>query len=114
MSEEVADKQCQQLQLQMQHQKSEQEKLARQVVEETEAKGTMESQLSNMQTLLGKLLNNRTSQAEISVATTIPTVTTPVAIPITPTIATQPSVSDLTLGKCSVDQQLFGVSANYF
>ena len=61
MSEEEADKQCQQLQLQMQHQKSEQEKFARQMVEETEARGKMESQLSNMQTLLEKLVNNQIS-----------------------------------------------------
>ena len=77
-------------------------KIARQMLEESEARNKMELQLRNMQKLLEKLVNNQTSQAELSVTTTTPTVTTPAMISTTSTIGTQPSVSDLTLGKCSV------------
>ena len=70
-------------------------KIARQMLEESEARNKMELQLRNMQ----KLVNNQISQAELSVTTTTPTVTTPAVISTTSTIGTQPSVSDLTLGK---------------
>ena len=73
-------------------------KIARQMLEESEARNKMELQLRNMQ----KLVNYQIPQAELSVTTTTPTVTTPAVISTTSTIGTQPSVSDLTLGKCSV------------
>ena len=71
----------------------------------------MESQLSLMQKLLEKLVDTQTSQAATSVTATIPTVisttsTRPSVSDLTLGKCSEPSVSDPALGKCSVEQQL--------